>query len=278
MNILVTGGGGVVAGYFRAACGAAEVLGRNELDITDLAAVQRRVEAGRYRVIVNLAAATDLDRCEADPEWAYRVNTAGARNLALAARASGARMVQVSTIGVFGGDGAPGPFSEIDPPRPPNVYARSKLAAEAEVRALDPMALVVRTAWVMGGAERDTKFVGKIRARLLAGAPIQAVEDIAGSPTYAADLVQGILALLEIRAHGLYHLTNGGSASRLEIAVKARGILGSRSEITAVKASTFPLPAPRASERSRSLALPAVGLDKLMRPWREALAAYLKTW
>lgn len=278
MTILVTGAGGTVGAYFRNLPGKLELADHKALDITDFEAVRNKLSAHAYSWVVNLAAATDLDRAEQDPEWAYRLNVVGPENLAWAASQTGARMLHVSTVGIFCGDGREGPFTELDEPSPVNVYAKTKLAGERCVRRILPSATVVRTAWVMGGAAADKKFVGKVRDRLLAGEPVKAVGDIVGSPTYAKDLAETILGLIQRQAFGLFHATNQGAASRYDMVVEMKRLLGSSSELTKVGADAFPLPAPRPkSEVSKSLALPARGLSP-MRTWQEALADYLRAW
>jgi dTDP-4-dehydrorhamnose reductase len=279
MTILVTGAGGTVGHSFaelaRTFDEPLDLLDRQALDVTDMRSVQDRLVAGRYRWVVNLAAATDLDRAESEPEWAYRINTSGAENLALAAFESGTAMVQVSTVGIFDGDG---PFTELDEPAPVNVYARTKLAGERAVQRIVPRSLIVRTAWVMGGGREDKKFVGKVREKLLAGETVKAVGDIVGSPTYAKDLVAAIRGLIGAEALGLFHVTNAGAASRYELVLEMKRILNSASSIEKVPSSEFPLPAPRPrSEVSKSLALAARGIAP-PRSWQDAVADYLSTW
>jgi dTDP-4-dehydrorhamnose reductase len=279
MTILVTGARGTVGRYFAALADTftepVELAGREELDITDLESVRRVISRRRPDRIVNLAAATDLDRAEKEPEWAWRLNALGPWNLALASAELGAELVQVSTIGLFGAD-APGPFTELDLPAPCNVYARTKLAGEDAVRAHAPRHYVVRTAWVMGGGRKDKKFVGQLLERMERGEKVRAVDDKVGSPTYARDLVVLIRELIKTRAYGLYHATNAGAASRYDIAVELNRLLGGKSEVERASSAEFPRPAPRPrSEVSQSLAVVARGLDAHLGPWQDALARYL---
>jgi dTDP-4-dehydrorhamnose reductase len=283
MSILVTGAKGVVGSYFRelASTFSAPLTywDLEELDVTDLDRCRAAIVDGPFRTVIHLAAATDVDRCEQQPEWAYRLNAIGARNVAIACREQDAELVQVSTTQIFGGDGREGPFSEMDLPAPVNVYAKSKLAGEDLARAQVAKLYLVRTAWIMGGGKADTKFVGKVAAKVRAGEPIKAVNDEHGSPTYARDLVECIRELLVRRAYGTYHVTNQGAASRYDMAVEMKRILGSTSTITPVSAASFALPAPRPkSDVSVSYALPAVGLGEVMPTWQAALERYLRSW
>lgn len=281
MSILVTGGKGTVGSYFAARKDDFEaplsLVDIEELDITDLAAVRAHLQREKPSTVINLAAATNVDACETDVLPTYKLNAVGALNMAIGARECGAQMVQVSTTQIFGGDGADGPFSEMDLPSPPNLYAQTKLAGEMHVREQLPRAFIVRTAWIMGGGQKDKKFVGKVAQRMIDGAPIKAVNDQYGSPTYAKELVECIRRLLKTGAYGTYHATGKGAATRYDMAMVMKRVLGSTSEVEPVPASTFPLPAPRPkSDASESLALPARGLGEVMSPWESALQAYLE--
>jgi dTDP-4-dehydrorhamnose reductase len=283
MAILVTGAHGMVGSYFKSLADrfdqALDLTDVDSLDVTDLEAVRARIQGGSYSAIVNLVGATDVDRCETDPVWAYRLNALGAWNCALVAEAEGLELVHVSTTALFGGDGALGPFSEVDTPVPPNHYARTKWEGERCVFRACRRSWVVRTAWVMGGGAVDKKFVGKVRDRLLGGEPIKAVADQWGSPTYAHDLVLLIRALMQTGAYGLYHGTNQGRASRYDMALEMKRLLDSSSTITEASAADFPLPAARStSDVSVSVALPARGLGDLMPTWQDALGRYLASW
>src|SRR5437870_909099 len=146
MTMLVTGAGGTVGAYFAELKAQFEepldLLKRSELDIGELDRVRARFQTTRYTTIVNLAGATDVDRCETDREWAHRNNTVGAWNVALAAEEIGAEVVQISTTQLFGGDGNEGPFSELDRPHPINFYAKTKLGAEEMVRTVSSRAYI----------------------------------------------------------------------------------------------------------------------------------------
>ena len=122
---------------------------RATLDITDAGRVQSLVQQERPDVIINTAAYTKVDACETDEGTAFRVNAHGARNLAVAAYAIGAKILQVSTDYVFAGTGNT-PLREYDPIDPPNVYGKSKALGEQLVIATNPRHFVVRTAWLYG--------------------------------------------------------------------------------------------------------------------------------
>ena len=250
--------------------------GSTFLDVRDRAAVRTAVDVVRPDAVLHLAAATDVDRCEQEPDWAYDANAIGTQNVALACQARAIPLVYVSTGAVFPGDKA-APYTELDTPAPANVYARGKLAGEQFVGALLERYYIVRAGWMFGGAGRDVKFVGKI-ARLIQGGRtrLEVVDDLVGSPTYAADLLAGIRRLMETDAYGLYHMANAGCCTRYESALAIRDALDRADvEIVPVSSDHFPLPAPRRSEALGSVKLEGLGLA--MRPWREALREYVLT-
>lgn len=280
-RILVTGAGGMVGSYATTAF-AGDTLwltdivpGCEPLDVRDARAVMGAVDQFHPDIVLHLAAATDVDRCEQDPDWAFHSNAIGTSNVALACQQHGATLVYISTGSVFPGD-APDPYTEFDEPKPGNVYASAKLAGEHAVETLLDRYFIVRAAWMIGGGERDKKFLGKIARLLLATQTVKVVHDKFGSLTYAKDLLGGIRRLLDTGCYGTYHMANTGACSRYDVALELRALLGqAQVAVEPVSSATFPLPAPRPrSEAIRNLKIELMGLPP-MRPWREALADYV---
>ena len=181
-----------------------------ELDITNAEAVMDFVRDGRFDAIINCAAATNVDGCESKPEFARVLNAEAPANLARAATAVGATLVQVSTDYVLAGTD-PMPQTEGAPTAPVTVYGSTKLAGEKAVEELCPKHFTLRTAWLYG-----TK--GKNFVRTMVGLgrthdSITVVCDQHGSPTFAGDLAYEILALLGTEAYGLYHCTANGATT-----------------------------------------------------------------
>lgn len=254
-------------------------LSMGVLDVRDHDAVRKAVDAAEPQLVVHLAAETDLETCETDPDHALRTNTAGTHNVALACAAYGIPLVYVSTAGVFDGTKTEAPYDEFDTPRPINVYGLSKYQGERLVERLVPRAWIVRAGWMVGGGARDHKFVARILAQVAAGAKtVHAVTDKLGTPTYTEDFAANLLKLVDSPFYGLYHMVCRGGGSRFDV---ARAILD-HLRLTEVElrpvtseffAETFPAPRPR-SEMMRNRMLELHDLD-LMRPWQEALADYL---
>ena len=281
-KLLVTGAAGMVGSYVRRAFANHDLVltdvteGSTFLDVRDPAAVRVAIGDARPDAVLHLAAATDVDRCEQEPDWAHDANAIGTRNVALACQARAIPLVYVSTGAVFPGEKAE-PYTEFDTPAPANVYARSKRAGEQFVASLLPRHYIVRAGWMFGGAGRDVKFVGKIARLIQSGRTrLEIVDDLIGSPTYAWDLLEGLRRLMETEAYGVYHMANAGWCTRYESALAIREALDRPDvEIIPVSSDRFPLLAPRRSEALRSAKLEGLGLG--MRPWQEALREYVLT-
>ena len=173
-------------------------------DLTDPKAVASLLDSVEPDWVVHCAAATDVDKCEEDPAWAYSLNRNAARLVAAAARNVRARLVHISTDAVF--DGEAGPYSETDPARPVNVYGESKLAGESAVADAHPQAAIVRTnffGWSRPGRSSLAEwFLQKLRAR----DPCVGFTDVWVNPLLANELARMLLLMLECRLSGKYHL------------------------------------------------------------------------
>ena len=192
----------------------------DSLDIGNRDAVLAFAETHPVDFIVNCAAYTAVDKAEEEEEQCRRINTDAVAYLGEAAQHIGARILHVSTDYVFGGDSYM-PYQESDPVSPTSVYGRTKLAGEKALSAVCPDAIIVRTAWLY--SEYGHNFM-KTMLRLGAERPeIRVVNDQIGSPTYAGDLAEAILSLLEKERQGeqnsgIYHYTNEGVCSWYDFA------------------------------------------------------------
>ena len=286
MNVLITGCGGMLgsavlpaflkAGHSVTATDLVPRPGIEYLDVRHPGAVRRMVAKVDPGLILHLAAETDLEKCEEDRDHAFLTNAVGTQNVVLAA--GDIPVVYISTAGVFDGR-KHDPYDEFDRPNPINVYGASKYAGEEAVAGLKRH-FIVRAGWMIGGGERDHKFVAKIRSQLDAGAGIiRAVDDKWGTPTYTEDFAANLLALIETPLYGLYHMTCHGKATRYDVACEIVSCLGSDAAVVRESSDRFRFeyfaPRPR-SEAMRNYMLDARGLDQ-MRPWQEALRAYLSS-
>jgi dTDP-4-dehydrorhamnose reductase len=243
-------------------------------DITDRQAITSAITSFAPDVVIHAAAWTDVDGCARNPAKAYQVNGLGTQNVALACAASGATLAAISTNEVFDGT-ADEPYREWDPPHPINPYARSKAAGEWFTRHLLNRFYVVRTAWLY--APDGGNFPHRIIELADELGSLQVVTDEVGNPTYAPDLAAALAQLIQTEAYGVYHLTNAGYASRYDFAREILRISG-REEVSVEpitlddfeRDSTPPRFAPLANT-----AAAALGIE--LRPWQEALEAFLKS-
>lgn len=211
---LVTGAAGMLGAdlvaELRARAESVTACTHADLDITDAEAVHAKVKG--HDVVLNVAAWTAVDAAEEHEEEATLVNGGGALNLARAAAATGARMVQFSTDYVFAGD-ATSPYPEDAPTGPINAYGRSKLAGELAVRRLLPKSgFVVRTAWLYGA--NGSNFATTM-AKLAHDRPtLDVIDDQYGQPTWTVDVAKLVIALIAAEAPaGTYHATSSGETT-----------------------------------------------------------------
>jgi dTDP-4-dehydrorhamnose reductase len=246
---LIAGAGGMLgrdlAAALRAAGADVTALTRQDLDITDEAAVRAALRRGRPDVAVNCAAWTAVDDAEAHEDEALRVNGGGAAYLAAGCAAAGARLVHLSTDYVFRGDGRR-PYAEHDAADPRTAYGRTKLAGEQAVLKLLPeTGYVIRTAWLYGA--HGPNFV-RTMIRLERERPsVDVVADQRGQPTWTADVAGQVIALTRSRAAaGVYHATSSGEATWFELAREVFRLLGADpGRVRATTTGAFPRPAPR---------------------------------
>jgi dTDP-4-dehydrorhamnose reductase len=251
-------------------------LARPELDVADEEAVRAAFERVRPEAALNCAAWTDVDGAESHPQSAYAVNHEGARNLARAAAAAGARLVHVSTDYVFDGvapldrSGRPRAFVETDPTGPRSVYGQSKLAGEQEVLAASAAHTVVRSAWLFGTGGRN---FAETMLRLAGERDVvQVVSDQVGCPTWTGHLAPALIGLVERGVAGLVHLAGAGHVTWNGFAREIFHQAEVHCRVQEATTEQMARPAPRPawsvleSEREDILALP---------PWQDGLAGYL---
>jgi dTDP-4-dehydrorhamnose reductase len=227
MRLLVVGAAGQLGGAMAAAAAAAhDVIAwtRREADITDAAAIERRVRDARPDAVINCAAFARVDEAEDAPVEALAVNAVGPLTLARACAAHGAALVHFSTDFVFDGT-APGPHRESDPPNPSGVYAVSKLAGEW-MAATAPRHYILRVESLFGGATRKSS-IDVMLERILADEPVRAFSDRTVSPSFVDDVAAATLALLAGSAPcGVYHCVNTGETTWSELARELARLAG----------------------------------------------------
>jgi dTDP-4-dehydrorhamnose reductase len=284
VQILILGAAGQLGRELVRALPDAVALTRADCDLTDSAAVADRLgRADAGTVVINATAENRVDHAEVDGSDAVAVNVVGVAHVARACRARGAFLVHVSTDYVFDGT-ATEPYTEDDVPNPLGAYARSKLGGELVVRAAAPRHAVVRTAglYAAGGSRgKGGSFVDRVLAQARRGEPLRVVADQVTAPTWSRDLAAALVRLAPRWAAGeapagVYHVTNAGACSWYEFARAALELAGVDAPIAPIGTATLSAPAPRpAYSVLANTRLAALG-EPPLRPWRDALAAYLR--
>ena len=287
MKLLVTGAGGQVGAEVARLAEAAGVeavgLDRAALDVTDAEAVRRSVEVVRPDVVVNAAAYTAVDRAEAEPDRAFAVNRDGAAHVAAACAEAGVPLVHLSTDYVFSGaKGAP--YVPDDAPDPLGVYGASKAEGEAAVRDRLDRHLVLRTAWVFGGARAN--FLATILRLAAERDRLRVVDDQWGHPTWARDVARAALAGARRAAAGdapwgTLHAAGTPLATWHDLAetVVAEGAaagLAPAVPVEPIPTEGYPTPAQRPSRVELEIepSLAALGLGPL--DWRAGVRAAVR--
>lgn len=272
MRYLITGASGMLGRDLQAVLAGREVtaLSRAELDVTDRDAVRNAVSG--HDIVFNASAYTKVDDAESHEDAAYAVNALGTENLAVAARAAGAKLVTISTDYVFKGD-ASAPYAEDAARDPLNAYGRTKAAGEELAISAHPEGTyIVRTAWLYG--EHGPNFAKTMLRLAATHDTVTVVDDQRGQPTWTADLAEQLLRLADSNAaSGVYHGTASGETTWFGFArevFERAGLDPARVQPTTSAEFVRPAARPAYSVLGHE-AWRAAGLP-MMRDWREALA------
>ncbi len=247
-----------------------------ELDITDSEALIKYVSELKPDVIINCAAATNVDGCEKDEDLAFKINALGPRNLAIAASAVDAKLIHISTDYVFPGDGET-PRVETDPVGPKSAYGRTKLAGEDFVKTFAKKWFIIRTAWLYGEGKNFVRTMLKLSETRDS---ISVVDDQLGNPTSALELARGILKLVPTQLYGIYHGTCEGICSWADFTEEIFRIKGISTEVVHISSAEYKKNYPESADRPSFSALDnrmfRLNLGYSFKDWKDALEEYLK--
>ena len=256
-----------------------------EVDISDYKALEKFGKDKEFKWVINCAGYTKVDKAEEEIDEAFRINKDGVRNIALFSANRQIRLIHISTDYIFDGRQEFGSiaYSEDGETNPINIYGKSKLAGEEEIKKISEEYFIIRTAWLYG--LQGNNFV-YIMLRLFKERDlVKVVEDQWGSPTYTVDLAGAILKIIEDDSvsYGIYHFTNEGMTSWYEFArtiyKKAKRLESIESnkkvEIQPIKTEDYPTAArrPRYSVLSKEKIKKEFGLK--IRDWDKALEEFL---
>ena len=277
MKILILGHKGMLGSDLMLRMGVAhDVTGKDvgDFDITVEDDCGRVIAECSPDVVINAAAYTNVDGCETDRERCFAVNAVGVKNIALACRGKGIRIVHFSTDYIFDGRKET-PYVEEDEPAPLNVYGASKLEGERFLQAFSDRWLLIRTAWLYG--KNGKNFVKTILEKAAAVKTLDVVDDQIGAPTYSWDLAAAVQLLIEGGHEGLFHLTNRGRCSWHEFACKILQYAGMNDvTVRPIPSADLARPAVRPAWSVLSSRKFWEATGKAMRFWQIALQDYLE--
>jgi dTDP-4-dehydrorhamnose reductase len=257
MKVLITGAKGQLASDLISLLkeSGSEVIPYGK-DTFDVSVLNRAIKIGKEikpDVIINCAAYTDVDGCETNIDLAYKVNSLGAKNVAISARKIESKLIHISTDYVFDGkkgfikDRVPLAYTEWDLPNPKAVYGHSKWTGEIFVREQCPNHFVIRTGWLYGAAGQNfvKAVLSKSEGLKKDGKPLCIVDDQFGTPTWTKDLAEQILKIMATESFGTYHATSQGFCTWYEFAKEIRKKAGVKVEIQPCTSENYPTPARR---------------------------------
>ena len=290
MKILITGGKGMLGRTLQKELAEHEIIVADlpDWDITDDTGFVTKVGEAKPDLIIHCAAMTKVDDCEAKRELAFKLNEEGSRNVALAAKACGARLFAISTDYVFSGEPPrePWAWSETDIPRPRTVYGASKFAGEQMIQMILPEAVIIRIAWLYGsGGPSFVHTMAKLGAQ--EGAPLKVVNDQRGNPTstkVVADVIKFLMTKPDVS--GIVHGTCEDQCTWYDLTCELKRLINLQPstsnfkpfqrELEPCTTEEFPRPAPR--PHNSALKKSVLNLLGYRTPnWKDALAEFVKS-
>ena len=249
MKLLITGAYGQLGNEMRVALERYPHLESiftdvDTLDITDKNAVDAFVALHQPNVLINCAAYTAVDKAEDDLALCYKINCDAVRNLGEVAQAHGMTVIHVSTDYVFDGTGHI-PYTEDMAVSPTNVYGKSKLAGERELRKACPGAIIIRTSWLYSGFGNN--FVKTMLKLGSERSQLKVIFDQIGTPTYAADLADSMLQIIDSGKFvpGIYHFSNEGVCSWYDFTKMIFKLANVECEVLPIESKDYAVRTPR---------------------------------
>ena len=245
----------------------------NDLDITNIEKVREFVKDKGISLIINCAAYNNVDKAEAEAEFCKKLNTCAPRDLAIVANEIDADYITYSTDFVFDGKKKT-LYTEEDIPNPLSVYGKTKLEGEKEVFRVKPNSFVVRTSWVFGVANNN--FNKQVINWSKSEDELSIVDDQISSPTYSRDLAYYSWELIKTKKYGLYHLSNGGEASKYDQAEYVLNKINWLGKLSRAKTKDFNLKAERAEYTKLDSSKLEKTINQKIPSWQNGIDRYWK--
>ena len=256
-------------------------VGREELDLSNENNVARYFENNIFDIIINCAAYTAVDKAEEEPDLTNQINHLAVKQLAQIAKNQQAELIHISTDYVFDGESNK-PYMETDVTNPINVYGKTKLAGEKALQEIMPTdAIIIRTSWVY--SEYGNNFVKTMLRLGKERDEVNIVSDQIGSPTYAADLANAILRIIDIKDYQdkgqsteIYHYSNEGEISWYDFAKEIFKMAKIDCKVNPITTDQYPTPAkrPRNTFMNKDKIIETFGVN--IPDWKEPLTKAFK--
>lgn len=244
-----------------------------ELDITNIEAVMKFVGDVKPYAIINCAAHTNVNACETQEDLAFKINAIGPRNLAIASKEFGAKLIHISTDYVFAGDNDH-PYREYDEVAPQSAYGRTKLQGERFVQQFADKYFIVRTAWLYGDGKNFVKtMLGLGKTNDI----VRVVGDQVGSPTSAKELAKAIGVLVPSDNYGIFHGTCEGVCSWADFTEEFYRLAGLTTKVEHITTDEYPTPAKRPAYSVLDNYMFSSTTDFKFADWKDAIKEYMES-
>jgi dTDP-4-dehydrorhamnose reductase len=256
-TILVTGGNGQLGRSFRSISSQHpeyqfNFTTRDEIDLSNPNSIKQYFQQKHYDLIINCAAYTAVDKAEKEQDLADAINHLAVKQLAEIAKKNHSLLIHISTDYVFDGTSYR-PYIETDSINPQNIYGSSKLKGEQAIQAIKPNAIIIRTSWVY--SEFGNNFVKTMLRLGTDRDQLNVIFDQIGSPTYAKDLAQCIVKIVnfynqrpfpqETSEVPVYHFSNEGVCSWYDFAKVIFEQSNIPCSVDPIETKDYPTPAKR---------------------------------
>ena len=282
MKILVIGANGQLGKSVQKIVSSAKqnnefvFVGRGELDLSQEESIASYLNNNKFDIIVNCAAYTAVDKAEEEQELANQVNYLVGKQLAEITNKQQAKLMHISTDYVFDGE-SERPYIETDETNPINIYGKTKLAGEKAIQAIMPTnAIIIRASWVY--SEYGNNFVDTMLRLGKERGELSVVNDQIGSPTYATDLANIILKIINNKnyqakdqAAEIYHYSNKGKVSWYEFTKEIFKLADIHCTVKPITTKQYPTPAkrPKNTLMNKDKITKTFGVD--IPNWKESL-------
>jgi dTDP-4-dehydrorhamnose reductase len=277
-TIAVTGSNGQLGWELQQLASAFEVFefiftDRSTLDISNESAFDVFFQQHQPKFLINAAAYTAVDKAESDQANALLVNATAVGYLAAACQKYNCQLIHISTDYVFNGN-ATNPYQPNDTTDPVNYYGYTKLQGELLAQQNCPESIIIRTSWVY--SSHGNNFVKTMVRLMQQRESINVVADQTGSPTFAKDLAEAILIIIQEKLQGntnsgIYHFSNEGVITWYDFAVAIKELIHSNCAVHPIPTTAYPTTAKRPLNSAMNLQKLVSDFGVTLKPWSESL-------